>query len=183
MPETPFIDLHPDKIPGSGPEVALAAARAFVEESLRRGHKKVRLITGLGIHGDGSPRLRSRVEREVLAPFFNRIESQHYEQGGAVIVLELKGGSAGPGKRYERKREDEERAKAYVQKEERLLVALERLEAAEAYFDEGDLRRCRIKVNQISREFFPEFEAAAADEESLKSALARLNGAIQKLSS
>src|SRR5258708_927558 len=89
MINTPFIDLHPGKIRGSGPETALLACRQFLEKSLHRGHTQVRIITGLGLHGDGSPRLRSRIESEVLPGFHSRILSQSYEQGGAVIRLEL----------------------------------------------------------------------------------------------
>src|SRR5262245_53063878 len=97
--EIPSIDLHPEAVPGSGPEAALLAARGFLEGCLRRGDRDARLITGLGLRGDGTPRLRSRVESEVLPAFHARIESQHYEQHGAVIRLRLKAGGAGPTKR------------------------------------------------------------------------------------
>jgi hypothetical protein len=156
MPDIPFIDLHPDKIRGTGPETALLACRQFMDECIRRGHRHLRIITGLGIHGDGSPRLRLRVEKEVLSGFYAQIESQHYEQGGAVIRIELRKGGAEPGKKYLKKFEKEIEHKNYIRREERLLVALERLEAAAAYLDEGDLRRCRLKLNQVNREFFPE---------------------------
>ena len=171
MPDHPFIDLHPDKLRGSGPESALLACRNFLDEALKRGHKKVRIITGLGIHGDGSPRLRSRVEKEVLSAFYARIEAQHYEQGGAVILLELKTGLSKPGKNYLAKSKKEAEHLGYIKREERLMVALERLEAAEAYLEEGDLRRARLKLNQILREFFPALPPLAPDEDALRKGL------------
>lgn len=156
MAEIPFIDLHPDKIRGTGPETALLACREFISNSLLRGHRSLRIITGLGIHGDGTPRLRSRVEQEVLGGFHSQIESRSYEQGGAVIRLELKSGFARQGKEHQTKAQKELQHKAYVRREERLMVAFERLEAAEGYFDEGDFRKCRLKLNQVLREFFPD---------------------------
>jgi hypothetical protein len=182
MPEHPFIDLHPDKLRGSGPEGALLACRNFLDEALRRGHKKVRIITGLGIHGDGSPRLRSRVEKEVLGAFFARIESQHYEQGGAVILLELKTGVSKPDKNYLAKSKKEAERQGYVKREERLMVALERLEAAGLYLDEGDLRRARLKLNQVLREFFPQKPLLGPEEEAIRKGLAALTKELDSLS-
>ena len=181
MPEIPYIDLHPEKIRGTGPETALLACRHFIENSIQRGHRHVRVITGLGLHGDGTPRLRSRVEREVLGGFHSQIVSQHYEQGGAVIRLELRPGGAQQGKNYQRRSAKEAEHKSYVAREERLMVALERLDAAQAYMDEGDLRRCRLKLNQIAREFMPGLGPFEADTDSLKLGLRAVKKQIDAL--
>lgn len=181
MAETPFIDLHPDKISGTGPETALLACRHFLGEALKRGWKEVRIITGIGIHGDGTPRLRSRVEKDVLSGFSSFIDSQHYEQGGAVIHLFLLPPAQIPDKCYQRKHTKELEHKRYIAKEERFLVAWERYEAAEIYFDEGDLRRARLKLNQISRELFPELEAIQASEASIKEGLRTLKKRMDEL--
>lgn len=181
MPDIPFIDLHPDRIRGTGPETALLACRQFVDDCLKRGQRDLRIITGLGIHGDGSPRLRMRVEREVLSVFYAQIESQQYEQGGAVIRLTLKKAGMKPGKTYQKKFEKEREHKNFVRREERLLVAIERWEAASGYFDEGDLRRCRLKLNQIVREFFPDLGELKADQESLTQGLRSIKKKIDGL--
>ncbi|MES2201437.1 MAG: Smr/MutS family protein [candidate division FCPU426 bacterium] len=181
MSELPFIDLHPEKIPGPGPEPALAACRGFLDMALRNGWKEVRIITGIGIHGDGTPRLRSRVEKEVLSAYYSSIESQHYEQGGAVIRLRLSPPAQHPGPAQRRKLQKEAEHRRSMQKEERLMVLLERFEAAEAYFDESDLRRVRLKLNQILREFFPGETAVAADESSLQQAMQRIKKKIDAL--
>ena len=181
MPEIPFIDLHPERIRGTGPETALLACRQFLERSLLHGNRSVRIITGLGIHGDGTPRLRARVEREVLAGFASCIESQHYEQGGAVIRLELTSSSLPPSKKYQKKFEKELAHKNYIQREERVMVAWERFESAEAYFEEGDFRRCRLKLNQVVRELFPELEVFSADEAALSQGLRLIKKKIDAL--
>jgi hypothetical protein len=181
MAETPFIDLHPDKISGSGPETALLACRRFLDEALRRGWKEVRIITGIGIHGDGTPRLRSRVEKDVLSSFSSYIDSQHYEQGGAVIHLFLLPPAPLPDKRYQRKHSKELEHKRFIAKEERLLVALERFEAAEVYFDEGDFRRARLKLNQIMKELFPGLAQVEATQTSIGQALRSLKKQIDAL--
>ena len=181
MNDVKSIDLHPEKLRGTGPESALLACRQFVETALLRGTRRVRIITGVGIHGDGTPRLRSRVEREVLAAFAQRIASQHYDQGGAVICLELIPGSSKPDKKYQKKFEKEQQHKSYIEKEERLLVALERFEAAELYYDEGDFRRCRLKLNQVAREFFPDMGAFEANQDALMQGLRDLKKKIDAL--
>jgi hypothetical protein len=181
MAETPFIDLHPDKIGGESAESALLACRRFLDEALRRGWKDVRLITGIGIHGDGTPRLRSRVEREVLGAYYESIESQHYEQGGAVIRLFLRPPQVAPGPRYQRKLAKEREHKDYVRREERFQVAWERYEAAELYYEEGDYRRARLKLNQISKELFPELGEFSANEISIKDGLKAIKKKIDAL--
>jgi hypothetical protein len=181
MPELPFIDLHPDKIRGSGPETALLACRQFLQDALERGHRSVRIITGLGLHGDGTPRLRNRIEREVLAGFHTFIESLHYEQGGAVIRLELVKGTAKPGTNYLKKSAQERNQQSFVRREERLMVALDRLGAAEVYLEEGDLRRCRLKLNQVLREFFPDLPLLEGDEGALSLGLGEARRRIGEL--
>ncbi len=182
MADIPFIDLHPDKIPGTGPEEALGACRRFLDEALRKGWRQVRIITGIGIHGDGSPRLRSRVEREILGSFYMSIAAQHYEQGGAVILLELHPPKPARGGRELRNLAKEKEHQGFVEREERVMVALERFEAAENYLQEGDLRRARLKVNQILREFAPESAPAMPDQASIKQALRELKKKIDALS-
>lgn len=181
MADIPFIDLHPDKIRGSGPETALLACRQFLEQALMRGNRDIRIITGLGIHGDGSPRLRSRVEREVLGGFASCIVSQHYEQGGAVIRLELQPAPIQQGKKYKKRSEKEREHKSFLEREERLMVALERYESAQAYLDDGDLRRCRLKLNQIAKEFFTELGAFEADDDALRQGLRVIKKKIDAL--
>ena len=46
-----------------------------------------------------------------------------------------------------------EERQAVVGREERLMVAQDRLEMAEDAWEDGDLRRCRLKLNQVAREF------------------------------
>ena len=147
------LDLHPEKLPGKGPETALLAAREFLEQALKAGQREVRLITGLGLHGDGTPRLRGRVEQDVLPAFFSQIESSSYEQGGAVILLRLRHVPVRADPRYLRQRRHEDERSRAAGMEQRLEVAWERLEAAETALQEGGLKRARLKLNQVAREF------------------------------
>lgn len=153
MDSIPSIDLHPEAVGGQGPEQALRACRDFLDRSLRAGHKQVRLITGLGLRGDGTPRLRNRVEREVLGSYSSCIEQRAYEQGGAVIRLWLKAPPAGPSMAWRRQQRRQAERRDLAQREERLMVAWDRLQLAEDAWEEGDLRRCRLKLNQVAREF------------------------------
>jgi hypothetical protein len=152
MSAIPSIDLHPEKVGGAGPEAALQACRAFLDRSLKAGHRQVRIITGVGLRGDGTPRLRSRVEAEVLGAYFSAIEQQAYEQGGAVIKLWLRAQSQRPSGSWHRQQRLAFRL-ALAGRAERLMVAQDRLELAEDALDEGDLRRCRLKLNQVAKEF------------------------------
>jgi hypothetical protein len=153
MNSIPSIDLHPDAIGGTGPESALRACRAFLDKSIKAGHRQVRIITGLGLRGDGTPRLRTRVEQEVLGAYFSYIDQQDYEQGGAVIRLWLKATIQTPTTAWKRHQRRSVDRKDLAVKEERLMVAYDRLEAAEDAFEEGDWRRCRLKLNQVAKEF------------------------------
>jgi DNA-nicking Smr family endonuclease len=153
MSAIPSIDLHPEKVGGAGPEAALQACRAFLERSLKAGHRQVRIITGVGLRGDGTPRLRSRVENEVLGAYFSAIEQQAYEQGGAVIKLWLRAQSKPPSGSWQRQQRRQAERQALAGRAERLMVAQDRLELAEDALDEGDLRRCRLKLNQVAKEF------------------------------
>jgi len=181
MNKIPSIDLHPENMPGDGPEGALRACRAFIDQALRAGHKQVRIITGLGTRGDGTPRLRSRVENDVLAGYFQSIEQQAYEQGGAVIKLWLKPPISKPGGAYLRQsRRQEERSQVAV-REERLMVGWDRLGAAETALDEGDLRRCRLKLNQLAREFGWELAPPSLDQTLADQLLDSHSAALKKL--
>lgn len=167
MASVSSIDLHPDQLPGQGPEAAIRAARNFLDRSLKAGQREVRLITGVGLRGDGTPRLRSRIEQDVLPAYFRYIEQQSYEQNGAVIHLWLrpmaqKASSAHV--RHERKKAERQQVAV---REERLEVSYQRLEAAEDFFEEGDLKKVRIKLNQVARDLgWPVREAALNEDEA-----------------
>ncbi|HTB22047.1 MAG TPA: Smr/MutS family protein [bacterium] len=168
MNSIPSIDLHPEKIPG-GPHDAVRACREFLDKALAAGHRQVRIVTGLGMRGDGTPRLRTRIEQEVLGGFFSHIEHSAYEQGGAVIRIWLKASSAKPSAAWKRQQRRDSERLAVADREERLMVAGDRLEAAEQAFDEGDLRRCRLKLNQVAREFgWEEAPAGLDDDQALR---------------
>lgn len=180
MAEFPSIDLHPEKIGGSGPEAALQACRAFLDRSLKAGHRQVRIITGVGLRGDGTPRLRSRVEQEVLGAYYSHIEQQSYEQGGAVIRVWLKAQVQKPSAGWQRQHRRNEERQALAGREERLMVAGDRLDMAEDALAEGDLRRCRLKLNQVAREFGWELAPAGLDEAGAERLL-RLHDAALRL--
>jgi hypothetical protein len=149
----PSIDLHPENIPGSGPEAALRACRSFLDKALKSGHREVRIITGVGLRGDGTPRLRQRVEQEVLAGFYRFVEQTSYEQGGAVIHVWLRAVDQKPTTAWVRHQRHLAERSQVADREERLGIAYDRLDQAEAAFEEGDFRRCRLKLNQVAREF------------------------------
>ena len=182
MNAVPSIDLHPEKMGGNGPDAAVRACRSFLDKALKAGHRQVRIITGLGLRGDGTPRLRQRIEDSVLPGYARHIEQTAYEQGGAVIKVWLKA-QAGPltGAWHRHQRRHAER-RQLAEREERYMVAWDRLDAAEAALDEGDLRRARLKLNQVAREFgWPLAEGALAEEaawrmlEELDERLSRLD--------
>ncbi len=152
MDPVPSIDLHPESAPG-GPDAAVRACRDFLDKALAAGRRQVRIITGLGLRGDGTPRLRSRIEEEVLPSYFRQIEQRGYEQGGAVIRLWLRSAGPAPTLRWHREHRREQQKRAMTEREERFQVARDRLDLAETAWEEGDLRRCRLKLNQIRREF------------------------------
>jgi DNA-nicking Smr family endonuclease len=181
MNGVPSIDLHPEKIRGNGPEAALLACRSFLDRALAAGHRQVRIITGLGLRGDGTPRLRQRVEDEVLSAYFSRIEQRSYEQGGAVIRVWLKAQAQAPSAAWKRQERKAAEQQAVAGREERLLVAYDRLEAAETALEEGDLRRLRLKVNQVAKEFDWEQASAEASEDKLVDLLDQHWQALHKL--
>ena len=154
MKNIPTLDLHPQALPGTGPEIALAAARAFIRGQIQLGGREARLITGLGLHGDGTPRLRRRVETEVL-PGFGGIEQVSLEQGGAVLRLVFKRTDAAENQAHLRHLAKEKNSRDFAAREERLMVAGQRLEAARDSLEEGDLRKTRLKTGQLVREFLP----------------------------
>jgi len=164
MNSIPSIDLHPEKIAG-GAHGAVRACREFLDKALSAGHRQVRIVTGLGLRGDGTPRLRTRVENEVLGGFYSHIEHRAYEQGGAVIRLWLKASGQKPDAAWKRQQRRDSERLAVADREERLMVAGDRLEAAEQALEEGDLRRCRLKLNQVAREFGWEPAAPGLDED------------------
>jgi hypothetical protein len=168
MNDVPSIDLHPDKIRGSGPEAAIRACRDFLDRSLRAGHRELRIITGVGLRGDGTPRLRTRVEEEVLGAYYRQIEQQSYEQGGAVIHLWLKPQVQTPSKTWQREQRHQDERRQVAGREERLLVAWDRLALAEEAYEDGDLRRCRLKLNQLAKEFGWQVSEGVLDDENAR---------------
>jgi Smr domain len=164
MNPLPSIDLHPEKISG-GAHGAVRACREFLDKALAAGHREVRVVTGLGLRGDGTPRLRTRIEQEVLGGFYSHIEHTAYEQGGAVIRIWLKASGQKPAAAWHRQQRRNDERLAVADREERLMVAWDRLQAADQALEEGDLRRCRLKLNQVAREFGWESAAAALDED------------------
>lgn len=164
MSSAPSIDLHPEKIRGDGPEAALTACRAFLDRALKAGHRQVRIITGVGLRGDGTARLRTRVEQEVLSAYFSHIEQQQYEQNGAVIRVWLRAQAQKPSTAWKRHQRRHLEQAVMVGREERLLVGFDRLDAAEQAFEEGDWRRCRLKLNQVAKEFGLEVVEGELDE-------------------
>jgi len=143
----------------------MRACRDFLDKALAGGHRQVRIITGLGARGDGTPRLRTRIEQEVLGGYHSHIETTAYEQGGAVIKIWLKSAPLRPGLAWQRhQRHDRDRV-AVADREERYWVARERLESADQAFNEADFRRCRLKLNQVAREFGWEMAEGPVDED------------------
>ena len=51
------------------------------------------------------------------------------------------------------------------------MVAYDRLDAAEDAYEEGDWRRCRLKLNQVAKEFGWELAVGALDEAGAASLL------------
>jgi hypothetical protein len=166
------IDLHPDQVQGQGPEAAIRAARAFLDKALKAGQREVRLITGLGMRGDGTPRLRSRIEQDVLPAYYRHIEQQGYEQGGAVIHLWLKPPAQKITPTHAKHERHKAERKEVAVREERLEIAYGRLDAAEEFLEEGDLKKVRIKLNQVARDLgWPVLEGPLVNREGAVLAL------------
>jgi hypothetical protein len=178
MKKTMQIDLHPEKIQGARPENALAACREFLQECIRQQAFEARIITGLGLHGDGTPRLRNRVEREVLPSFQPHFRAVGLEQGGAVIHVWFQSQASTSPKQQallakERSHQD------WVKKQERLMVAWQRLRQAQDYLLEDDLRRARLKANQVLKELAPEEPLCQEDNGSLRDGLKRIQALLE----
>ncbi len=174
------IDLHPEKVQGSRPENALAVCKTFLQECIRQQAFEARIITGLGLHGDGTPRLRLRVEREVLPSFQGYFRATGLEQGGAVIHVWFQN-QARSSPREQARLAKERSHQDWVKKQERLMVAWQRYRQAQDYFLEDDLRRARLKANQVLKEFFPEEPLGQEDNESLRAALKRIRELLEAL--
>jgi hypothetical protein len=181
MKKIPEIDLHPEKIQGTRPENALAACRNFLQECVRQQAFEARIITGFGLHGDGTPRLRMRVEREVLPSFQSYFKATGLEQGGAVIHVWFQNMAPKSSPKELARLEKERNHRDWVKKEERLMVAWQRYHQAQDYFLEDDLRRARLKVNQVLKELFPNEAQCQEDNASLRAALKRLQDLLEAL--
>jgi len=181
MKKTYQIDLHPGKIHGDRPETALAACRNFLRECLCQQAFEARIITGLGLHGDGTPRLRTRVEAEVLPGFKHAIEATALEQGGAVIHVWFKPQEAKLSHSQLAKAQKERDNKQRLVREERLMVATSRYKQAQEAYLEDDLRKAKLKVNQFLREFHPEEPPCQEDNESIRASLDRLRQSLKAM--
>jgi hypothetical protein len=179
MRELPTIDLHPQVLPASTPEIALAAAREFLRLQLQKRQAGARLITGLGLHGDGTPRLRRRVEQEVLPAFSDRIQEVSLEQKGAVLRVTFVKYDSSASRSHQLNLQEENRLRQRAATEENLMVGGQRLDQARVYLEEGDLRRTRLKVGQLLRDFLPS-DQVPTDEEGLKKSLRRIEEALIK---
>jgi hypothetical protein len=169
MPTIAEIDLHPDKVKGSRPEHVLNECRAFLRECQRQGVKEARIITGLGYHGDGTPRLRQRVENEVLPGF--DLEDALLEQNGAVIRVVFRIAQQKQSPRHLSTLEKQRTLQDKAQHEARLGIAWDRLDQAKDALGEGDLKKVRQKVNQIYREFAPQYPECEAGLEGVRKGL------------
>jgi transcriptional antiterminator Rof (Rho-off) len=150
-----------------------------LDRALKAGFREVRLITGLGMRGDGTPRLRSRIEQDVLPAYYRYIEQQSYEQGGAVIKLWLKGGAQTPTAAHAKHERKKHEHQAVAVREERLEIAYQRLDAAEVFYEENDLKKVRIKLNQVARDLgWETLDGPLLDDET---ALEKLDAAWQRL--
>ena len=112
------------------------------------------------------------MEQEVLPGYLSRIEQTGYEQDGAVLVLWLKAAAARPGGAHTRHERQHRERLDVADREERFMVGFERLESAGTALDEGDLRRCRLKLNQVGREFGFGVAEGALDREAAERLLA-----------
>jgi len=174
------IDLHPEKIHGSRPENALAACRDFLQECVRQQAFEARIITGLGLHGDGTPRLRMRVEKEVLPSFRPYFKATALEQGGAVIHVWFESQPSSSPKQ-QALAERERSHQGWVKRQERLMVSWQRYRQAQDHLFEDDLRRAKLKANQVLKELAPEEPLCIEDNDSLRTGLARIKALLQSL--
>jgi hypothetical protein len=125
--------------------------------------------------------LRARVEQDVLSRFFSRIEQQAYEQNGAVIRVWFKASTHKPSNAWLRHQRQEKELISRSVEEERLMVGFERLESAELAMDDGDWRRCRLKLNQVAREFEKPLLVASEDWDAAMDSLVRLRKHLDSL--
>jgi len=158
----------------------LAACRYFLQECIRQQAFEARIITGLGLHGDGTPRLRTRVEREVLPAFQSYLKAIALEQGGAVIHVWFQS-QARICPKQQALLEKERSHQGWVKKQERLMVAWQRYRQAQGYLLEDDLRKAKLKANQVLKELAPEEPLCQEDNESLRAGLARIKALLQSL--
>ncbi len=81
--------------------------------------------------------------------------------------------------RHERKKHERQ---AVAIREERLEIAYERLEAAESFLEEGDLKKVRIKLNQVARDLaWPVRDAALTSAGEAAAALDAAWDALKKV--
>ena len=151
--DVPEIDLHPEVVPGNGPDAAVMLCREFVDNCLKAGFREIRIITGGGKRGTGEPRLRSHIEKRVLAGYFSQIEYTGYEQSGAVIRVRFFPQKMPSTSAYKRKQTAQMEKQRDKKKKERLLISINRLELAKKYVRENNIRLARIKLNQIFNEY------------------------------
>jgi hypothetical protein len=144
------IDLHPEKTKTEYKSQVLVMCRQFLKRCIEAGASQCRVITGHGLRSDGyRGRLRSAVEDEVLPLFYNHIKEVVIEQQGAVLRIYFKKSSKPPNALWLKRWQQQQEKNQNIKEKEQQKLTRDRLEQALDYYDENDLRRCRLKVNQI----------------------------------
>ena len=106
------------------------------------------------------------------------IEETRYDQGGAVIVVTFRPqkGHQRPAER--RKQRDLDASRAEQAQMQRNRVIQGRLDQCERYLVQNELRRARIKVNQVLKELDSDLPLAEKDIDSIKNALEAIKGLL-----
>ena len=180
MASIPSIDLHPDKVGGRDSDHAVRKCRLFIEKTRRSGIREMRVITGVGIRGDGTPRLRSRIEKDVLPAYAMDLEETIHEQGGAVLLLRFKAVEwrpTAPERRHNRRFVETQDLEL---KSERWELSISRIQQAREYLEINEIRRARIKVNQVIKEHFSDLEEVGKDPELLAKAILELENRLEE---
>lgn len=171
MRNIPEIDLHPGAQGGPDSDSAVRACRLFIDKQRRSGFREMRIITGMGVRGDGTPRLRSRIEKDVLPPYSLQLEQLSYEQGGAVIRLCFKTILATTSSAQKRNHAKDSEHKLLISREERFQVTESRLDLVRQYLSENEIRKAAIKLNQVVKEHFPERDLFPKNKNALEKGL------------
>ncbi len=83
LPDIDLHDLHP--------EIALGEMESFIEQAHRDGLRKVLVIHGKGMHGDGTGTLRRRVRTKLeqlkYVADFNSAEPYQGGDGATIVIF------------------------------------------------------------------------------------------------